>query len=109
MDTFRRGVSGVSWAAAREASAHNDAVINAVTSFSVNVVGVLVLGAVYMNYVLLADYIRPLFWAGILSIPLHQLKKNLVRRVVHDARRRGGGAWTGLSGTLFKVILQVSL
>ncbi|RKP35936.1 hypothetical protein BJ085DRAFT_35618 [Dimargaris cristalligena] len=50
----------------------------AVLHFIVNVVGLAVLIAVWLNYVLLQPYFSALFWAAALSVPMHALKKHIV-------------------------------
>jgi hypothetical protein len=49
-----------------------------VLQFTVNALGILLIAAIYLNYVLLKSYFTPLFWGSILSVPLHSIKRRLI-------------------------------
>lgn len=49
----------------------------AILQFTVNFLGCSLLALVYLNYQLIKDYITPLLWGVLFSIPLHSYKKKL--------------------------------
>ncbi|KAI9175769.1 hypothetical protein H9P43_006133 [Blastocladiella emersonii ATCC 22665] len=81
-----------------------DKVRTAILQFTINLAGALLVGVVYLNYLLLKPYARPLFWALIFSVPLHAIK-NEILAYVYDAIDDDGISvvrvfWLGLKITL---------
>lgn len=53
----------------------------ALLNFTINLIGGIVLIAIYYNYILLTPYFSPFFWAVMISIPLHSIKNYLIEHV----------------------------
>lgn len=55
---------------------------------TVNIFGVLAMVILYYNYILLQPYFSALLWATLVSIPLHKLKRALLRLITKGTRQK---------------------
>ncbi|ORZ36647.1 hypothetical protein BCR44DRAFT_73368 [Catenaria anguillulae PL171] len=58
-----------------------DKVKQAILQATINLAGVALVAIVYLNYLLLKPYIRPLFWATVFSVPLHAVKNEILHYI----------------------------
>lgn len=56
----------------------SDLLKQALVHFTVYLLGALLIGTMYFNYILLKPLLVPLFWAVVVSVPLHSLKQQLL-------------------------------
>ncbi|KAJ1507247.1 hypothetical protein HMI55_000845 [Coelomomyces lativittatus] len=61
----------------------------AILQFTVNLAGLFLLFVIYLNFVLLQPYIRPLFWAIVFSVPLHSMKQRVVHYILDTVDQEG--------------------